>query len=130
VVQKKDGIQLTQTDPVAYQEKAKEEIEGKKGPPAPFLELFPKEKFLAEGPMEETKEEILLDEEAPLTLWEEEEALLLDEETAEGEELETGEGVEGVAASEMVKEAGLRDDSLEESVSTEEFWWEEGSPAP
>lgn len=52
VVQKKDPIQLTQADPVGYQEKLKEEMEGKKGPPAPTLELFPKERFLVQSPMD------------------------------------------------------------------------------
>ena len=56
VVKKKDAIQLTQTDPVAYQEKVKEEAEGKKRPPVPTLELFPKERFLTEGPVEKGKE--------------------------------------------------------------------------
>lgn len=60
VVKKKDAIELTQTDPIAYQEKLKEEAEGKKGPPVPTLVLFPREKFLAEGPVtgpEEAREE-------------------------------------------------------------------------
>lgn len=55
VLKKKDAIQRTQTDPIGYQEKAKEEAEGKKGPPVPALELFPKERFLVEGPVEKTK---------------------------------------------------------------------------
>lgn len=57
VVKKKDPIQMTQTDPVGYQEKLKEEEGGKKGPPAPTLELFPKERFLIEGPVEKGKKE-------------------------------------------------------------------------
>lgn len=55
VVKKKDSIQNTQTDPIAYQEKVRQEAEGKKGPPVPTLELFPKENFLGEGPVEEFK---------------------------------------------------------------------------
>ena len=49
VVKKKDPVRETQTDPVGYQDKLKEEEEGKKGPPAPALNLFPREKFLVEG---------------------------------------------------------------------------------
>ncbi len=55
VVKKKDSIQNTQTDPIAYQEKVRQEAEGKKGPPVPTLDLFPKENFLGEGPVEEFK---------------------------------------------------------------------------
>ena len=55
VVLRKDAIRRTQTDPVAYEEKKKEEQEGKKGPPAPTFKLYPKEKFLVEGPIEEDK---------------------------------------------------------------------------
>lgn len=55
VIKKKDSIQDTQTDPVAYQARLKEQTEGKKGPPAPTLELFPKERFLSEGPIEKLK---------------------------------------------------------------------------
>lgn len=56
VVKKKDPILETQTGPVGYSEKAKEETEGKKGPPAPALTLFPKERFLVEGPVEKGEE--------------------------------------------------------------------------
>lgn len=56
VVQRKDAIRRTQTDPVSYKEKVKEEVEGKKGPPAPTLDLFPKERFLYEGPVEKAKQ--------------------------------------------------------------------------
>lgn len=55
VVKRKNAIQMTQTDPVSVQEKLKEDAEGKKGPPAPSLKLFPKERFLIEGPMEKGK---------------------------------------------------------------------------
>ena len=55
VLKKKDAIQDTQTDPTTYQVKLKEHTEGKKGPPAPTFELFPKQGFLAEGPMEKPK---------------------------------------------------------------------------
>lgn len=53
VVKRKDPIQKTQTDPVGYQDKIKEEAEGRKGPPVPALELFPKEGFLSGGAVEE-----------------------------------------------------------------------------
>lgn len=83
IAKKKDAVQLTQTDPIAYQEKLKEEEEGKKGPPAPTLELFPKERFLADPPVEHSKE--VAPEEAPderdLWLEEEGEEFKLEEET-------------------------------------------------
>lgn len=69
VVKKKDAIQLTQTDPIAYKDKVKEEAEGKKGPPAPTLELFPKEKFLAEGPVAKSDKASLTPEEEEWELW-------------------------------------------------------------
>lgn len=69
VVKKKDAIQLTQTDPIAYKDKVKEEAEGKKGPPAPTLELFPKEKFLVEGPVGELDKASLTPEEEEWELW-------------------------------------------------------------
>ena len=52
VVQKKDPIQKTQTDPVSAGDVLKQEAEGKKGAPAPSMNLFPKERFLVEGPVE------------------------------------------------------------------------------
>lgn len=55
VVKKKDPITETQTDPIAYKEKEKEEKEGKKGPPVPTLELFPRLRFLSEGPVKGDK---------------------------------------------------------------------------
>lgn len=73
VFKKKDPIQLTQTDPTSYQEKVKEEAEGKKGAPAPALELFPQSQFLSktsigkpkkEKPAEETLPGEVLPEEA------------------------------------------------------------------
>jgi hypothetical protein len=57
VVKRKGAIELTRTDPVAYEEKKKEEAEGKKGPPAPSLNLFPREKFLVDPPVEKDKKE-------------------------------------------------------------------------
>ncbi len=56
VFKKKDPIQLTQTDPIRQEEKAKEEAEGKKGPPAPTVLLYPKERFLVEAPLNPEKE--------------------------------------------------------------------------
>jgi hypothetical protein len=55
VVKKKGAIELTQTDPVSYQEKAKEQVEGKKGSPSPAIRLYPKELFLTQGPLEKEK---------------------------------------------------------------------------
>ena len=55
VVKKKNPILATQTDPVGYQDKVKEEEEGKKGPPVPSLNLFPKEAFLSDGPVGKVK---------------------------------------------------------------------------
>ena len=55
VLKKRDAIQDTQTEPTTYQAKVKEHTEGKKGPPAPTFELFPKQRFLVEGPMEKPK---------------------------------------------------------------------------
>lgn len=57
VVKRKDGIQMTQTDPVGYQEKLKEEEGGKKGPPAPTIELHPKRRFLIEAPVAKPRPE-------------------------------------------------------------------------
>ncbi len=57
VLKKKDGIQMTQTDPVNYQEKMKEEEGGKKGPPSPSLRFFPKERFMSEGPVEKKEKQ-------------------------------------------------------------------------
>lgn len=53
VTKKQDPITLTQTDPVGYQEKKKEETEGKKSPPLPSMEFFPKERFLLDPPVDE-----------------------------------------------------------------------------
>lgn len=55
IAKKQDPIVNTQTDPIDYKEKQKEEKEGKKGPPAPFINLFPKQRFLTEGPVHKTK---------------------------------------------------------------------------
>lgn len=93
VVKKKDPVRETQTDPVGYQDKLKEEEEGKKGPPAPALNLFPREKFLVEGSvgkapttaLAETFEEQAAEEEVTDSdLW-------LEEEVGEGEEFKQDE---------------------------------------
>ena len=55
VVKKKDAIELTQTNPASYQEKAKEQAEGKKGSPSPAIRLYPQERFLTQGPFEKEK---------------------------------------------------------------------------
>lgn len=51
IFKKKDAVRLTQTDPIGYQEKQKEETEGKKGAPAPKIRLYPEAGFLSEGPV-------------------------------------------------------------------------------
>jgi len=79
VVKKQDAIRDTQTNPVAYSEKLKEEAEGKKGPPVPTLELFPKHRFLVEGPVEKEKRKRALKEELVFEP-------LLDKETTQEEE--------------------------------------------
>lgn len=98
VVKRKDGIEMTRTDPVAYAEKQKEEREGKKGPPAPSLKIYPKEKFLVEGPVEKGKEEV---EEPPQP---EEESLDWDTWFEEEEEPES-------ESEEDFKDKGLADDT-------------------
>jgi len=127
VVQKKDGIQLTQTDPIAYVEKAKEEAEGKKGPPVPSLKLFPRERFLAEGPVDETEEAVSTEEEALFEFWEEEELVLDEGELEEGEGEEEGEEMEEKEIP-QVKAGEETDDSMEELDSEETSWWEEETP--
>ena len=72
VFKKKDAIQMTQTDPVRAEDKLKEEAEGIKGPPAPSLNLFPKEKFLSEGPVESEFEEKEAQPEEPISALNEE----------------------------------------------------------
>lgn len=89
IAKRKDPIELTQTDPASAKEKLKEEAEGKKGPPAPTLELFPKERFLSEGPVEKEKEEVeeeewVSGEEENLDFW-------FGEESEEGKDGEEGE---------------------------------------
>ena len=66
VVKKKDPILETQTGPISYSEKAKEQVEGKKGPPVPTLELYPKERFLVEGPVEKGEGAPSIEEDEPL----------------------------------------------------------------
>ena len=55
ILKKRDSIRDTQTDPVAYQAKLKEQREGKKGPPVPSFEFFPKQRFLVQSPVEKPK---------------------------------------------------------------------------
>ena len=85
VLKKRDPVVETQTGPAGYSEKAKEEAEGKKGPPAPTLELYPKERFLVEGPVEKGKGAPSVKEETETELWLEEEEGPWDE-WEEGEE--------------------------------------------
>lgn len=63
VLKKKDPVAETQTGSIGYSEKAKEGAEGKKGPPMPTLELYPKERFLTEGPVEKGKSSPVAEEE-------------------------------------------------------------------
>lgn len=107
VVKKKDPVLETQTGPIGYAEKAKEEAEGKKGPPAPTLELYPKERFLIEGPVEKRKRAFSAKEEAEVELWLEEEGEEEDE-TPEDEELWEGREKEG-----WFKLEAKRDDTRE-----------------
>ena len=55
VIKKRGPVVDTQTDPIAYQEELKRETEGKKAPPTPTIELFPRQGFLSEGPVAKTK---------------------------------------------------------------------------
>lgn len=75
VAKKQDPITLTQTDPVAFKEKQKEEAEGKKGPPSPTLEFFPRQRFLSEAPVASSKqpEKTVHREEAKESSWSEDE---------------------------------------------------------
>ena len=111
VVKRKDAIQRTQTDPVGYQDKLKEEAEGKKGPPAPTIELFPKEGFLSEGPVEEGKPSETPAEEATYEL-------TTEEEKAKAEE----EALDKAVGDEEFKLEPETDDTLEETL---DFNWEE-----
>lgn len=104
VIKKKDPVLETQTGPIGYAEKAKEEAEGKKGPPAPTLELYPKERFLAEGPVEKGKI-------SPVDLGDKEKVetgLGLAEEGEAEQEDEAGQGWEG---EEEFKLEAKRDDT-------------------
>jgi len=113
VLKKKDPIVETQTDPVGYSEKAKEEAQGKKGPPVPRLELYPKERFLVEGPVEKKKGVPSEPEETEIDLWLEEEGM---EEGEIGEEEGLwDEGEEG----EEFKLPAKRDDTRKKSAKGE-----------
>lgn len=106
VVKKKDPVLETQTGPIGYAEKAKEEAEGKKGPPVPTLELYPKERFLAEGPVEKGKISPIDKEKVERGLW------LAEEGEAEQED-EARQGWEG---EEEFKLEAKRDDTREKSA--------------
>ena len=82
IAKKQDPILKTQTDPVDYREKQKEEREGKKGPPVPTIELFPRQRFLVEGPVDKTKRPPVSQRKAETELW------LEEEEGEEGDEFE------------------------------------------
>lgn len=111
VVKKKDAIQKTQTDPIGYQEVLKEEEGGKKGPPVPALELFPKERFLSEGPVGRPQKGLSEKEEESEELWFEEEEEAPEEGEGEEFKLETD-----------------SDDMWEESPEENPFWDEEKPP--
>lgn len=75
VTKKQNPILDTQTDPVSYQEKQREEAEGRKGPAAPTLEFFPRQRFLTDAPVAGSKTapaESDKGEESDLDLWLEE----------------------------------------------------------
>ena len=113
VVKKKDPVLETQTGPIGYLEKAKEEAEGKKGPPVPTLELFPKERFLAEGAMEKGKSSLANLEEKEGT----EAELWLEEEGNEQDETEREEGLWNEGEEEF-KLKSQRDDTREKSTQS------------
>ena len=110
VVQKKGPVLKTQTDPVSYAEVAKEEAEGKKGPPAPTFELFPKEHFLVDDPVELSKTPAAVEEETGTDFWFEE---------------DTTEPPSEVPSDVSFKQEGKPDDTLSDSVkeeSLDESW--------
>lgn len=86
VAKQKDPITMTQTDPVRYEEKEKEKKEGKKGPPMPTIELYPRHRFLIEGPIDKSKQVIPTEEEANLEFWLEEDEPQKEKEDPTGEE--------------------------------------------
>lgn len=101
VVKRKNAIQMTQTDPVGVNEALKEQEEGKKGPPVPTLKLFPKERFLIEGPVnkEQRKE-------------------------GEAEEFEFTEPEEGEEAEEGLTEEVKAEEVTDDTFDTEEEGWD------
>ena len=54
---KEDPITKTQTDPISVKQKMEEMKGGPKGAPAPSMNLYPKEQFLTDPPVERAKEE-------------------------------------------------------------------------
>ena len=99
IAKKQDPIVATQTDPIDYKEKQKEEKEGKKGPPVPSIDLFPRRRFLMEGPVDKMKAAPPPAERQTAELWLEEGA---EEPTEEGDEfkleLETDDNMETPAS--------------------------------
>jgi len=108
VVKRKDAIELTKTDPIAYEQKKKEEAEGKKGPPVPALKLYPREKFQVEPPVGKEKER----EETEKETGPEEEPLDWEEWFEEEEAPELGDADdEGGEPDKRVKPEGSEDDT-------------------
>ena len=73
VIKRKNAVQQTQTDPVDYEQKRQETMEGKKGPPVPAIDLYPRERFLEQEPVEASKEAPVPPTESEGRLWVEEE---------------------------------------------------------
>lgn len=117
VVKKKDPVQLTQTDPVGYQDKLKEEEGGKKGPPQPTLALFPKERFLVQPSIEGMQQKQDKKEEEPEKLTEQDQDLVQLGENADSDFwLEE----EGAGDSEEFKLETETDDIWEDTEKPEE----------
>ena len=115
VKKNQDPIVNTQTDPVTYAQKQQEEKEGKKGPPVPRMDLFPKEQFLVEAPVVKPKEaDEIPSEEDEFDLW-------FDE---KGEDLAEDENLPVEASSQEPKRKGLKD-SKEVSEEGEDWWLDE-----
>ena len=73
VIKRKNAVQQTQTDPVDYEQKRQETTEGKKGPPVPAIELYPRARFLEQEPVEKSKGTLVPPTESEDRLWVEEE---------------------------------------------------------
>ena len=54
---KEDPILKTQTEAISYKQKMEEIKDGEKGPSMPSFNLYPKQKFLSELPVDHNKDE-------------------------------------------------------------------------